>query len=85
MEKKVDIFLIFVLSVLQVQKAISYHLLREAARLFQKRGYMAFTLRELSKRFGVQGGNIYHHFSSKEGILYEIMDDTVTKPSNLFS
>jgi len=25
MEKKVDIFLIFVLNVLQVQKAISYH------------------------------------------------------------
>ena len=31
MEKKVDIFLIFVLNVLQVQKAISYHLLDEVS------------------------------------------------------
>jgi hypothetical protein len=30
MEQKVDIFLIFLLNVLQVQKAISYHLMQAA-------------------------------------------------------
>lgn len=53
-------------------------ILREAARLFRERGYMASNLREIAKRSGVKGGSIYHHFSSKEEILYQIMDDTMT-------
>ena len=38
---------------------------------------MATTLRELAKRCGVRGGSIYYHFSSKEEILYQIMDYTM--------
>lgn len=53
-------------------------ILKEAARLFSEKGYMASTLRELAKRSGVQGGSIYHHFSSKQEILYQIMDYTMT-------
>ena len=53
-------------------------ILREAACLFREKGYMASTLRELAKRSGVQGGSIYHHFSSKQEILYQIMDYTMT-------
>ena len=53
-------------------------ILKEAARLFRKKGFMASTLRELAKRSGVQGGSIYHHFSSKQEILYQIMDFTMT-------
>ena len=36
-EKKVDIFLIFVLNVLQVQKAISYHPQKDAGQPVGKR------------------------------------------------
>jgi TetR/AcrR family transcriptional regulator, cholesterol catabolism regulator len=52
-------------------------ILKEAAHLFREKGYMASTLRELAKRSGVQGGSIYHHFSSKQEILYQIMDSTM--------
>jgi len=48
MEKKVDIFLIFVLNVMQVQKAISYHLISwSAASQFWREPYPGF---DLSKR-----------------------------------
>lgn len=54
-------------------------ILREATRLFREKGYRSSTLRELAKRSGVQGGSIYHHFSSKEEILFEIMNHTMTE------
>jgi TetR/AcrR family transcriptional regulator, cholesterol catabolism regulator len=52
-------------------------ILQEAACLFREKGYMASTLRELAKRSGVQGGSIYYHFTSKQEILYQIMDYTM--------
>ncbi len=53
-------------------------ILREAARLFHEKGYMGTTLRELARCSGVQGGSVYHHFSSKQEILYQIMEYTMT-------
>ncbi|WP_300668885.1 TetR/AcrR family transcriptional regulator [Desulfoluna sp.] len=50
---------------------------REAARLFREKGYSGSTLRELAKRAGVKGGSIYHHFNSKQEILFMIMEDTM--------
>lgn len=52
-------------------------LLKEAARLFRANGYLASNLRELAKRAGIQGGSIYHHFSSKQEILFQLMDNTM--------
>jgi AcrR family transcriptional regulator len=53
-------------------------ILKEAAHLFREKGYSGSTLRELAKRAGVQGGSIYHHFSSKQEILMVIMESTMT-------
>lgn len=53
-------------------------ILKEAARLFREKGYIASNLRELAKRAGIQGGSIYHHFSSKQDILFQLMDNTMT-------
>lgn len=53
-------------------------ILQEAARLFREKGYRSATLRELARRSGVKGGSIYHHFVSKQEILYHIMDQTMT-------
>ncbi|MCP4105267.1 MAG: TetR/AcrR family transcriptional regulator [Desulfobacteraceae bacterium] len=53
-------------------------ILREAARLFREKGYSGTNLRELAKSSGVQGGSIYHHFSSKQEILFQIMEYTMT-------
>jgi len=52
-------------------------ILQEAARLFREKGYRASTLRELARRSGVKGGSIYYHFTSKQEILYRIMDETM--------
>jgi len=53
-------------------------LLKEAARLFREKGYISSSLRELAKRAGIQGGSIYHHFESKQAILFQLMDKTMT-------
>lgn len=51
---------------------------KEAARLFREKGYNGSTLRDLASRAGVQGGSIYHHYSSKQEILFMIMEWTMT-------
>ena len=43
-----------------------------AARLFYERGYASVSTRALAQAVGIQGGSLYHHFSSKEEILYRI-------------
>lgn len=53
-------------------------ILRQAAKIFHERGYTASSLRELAQHCGIQGASIYHHFSSKQDILHEIMDYTMT-------
>jgi len=52
-------------------------ILQEAAHLFREKGYLAANLRELARRAGIQGGSIYHHFASKQEILFELMDHTM--------
>jgi AcrR family transcriptional regulator len=44
-----------------------------AARLFYERGYQGVSTRALAQAAGIQGGSLYHHFSSKEEILYRIV------------
>ena len=53
-------------------------LLKEAAQLFRKKGYLSSSLRELAKRAGIQGGSVYHHFGSKQEILFQVMDNTMS-------
>jgi AcrR family transcriptional regulator len=53
-------------------------ILQEAAHLFREKGYPSANLRELAKRAGIQGGSIYHHFASKQEILFQVMDDTMS-------
>ena len=44
-----------------------------AARLFYERGYPSTSTRALAQAAGIQGGSLYHHFTSKEEILYRIV------------
>jgi len=52
-------------------------ILQEAARLFRERGYLGTNLRHLAARVGIKGGSIYHHFASKQEILFEVMIQTM--------
>ncbi|WP_427004851.1 TetR/AcrR family transcriptional regulator [Pseudarthrobacter sp. H2] len=44
-----------------------------AARLIASRGYSATTVRDIADEAGILSGSLYHHFSSKETILDEIL------------
>ena len=44
-----------------------------AARLIARRGYSATTVRDIADEAGILSGSLYHHFSSKEAILQEIL------------
>ncbi len=46
-----------------------------AARLFALRGYSATTVRDIADEAGILSGSLYHHFSSKEAIIREILED----------
>ncbi|MDK1358718.1 TetR/AcrR family transcriptional regulator [Arthrobacter sp. zg-Y1219] len=48
-------------------------LLAIAAHLIATRGYSATTVRDIADDAGILSGSLYHHFSSKEAILEEIL------------
>lgn len=52
-----------------------------AARFFAERGYAAVGMRDVAEAVGVRGASLYHHFASKEEILYAICL-TVTQEPN---
>jgi AcrR family transcriptional regulator len=44
-----------------------------AAGLFATRGYAQTTVRDIADEAGILSGSLYHHFSSKEAMLEEIL------------
>lgn len=44
-----------------------------AAQMFYGKGYASTTMREIANGAGLLKGSLYHHFSSKEEILFHIM------------
>jgi AcrR family transcriptional regulator len=48
-------------------------LTREAARLFAARGYHGTSIGDLAEGLGVQKASLYHHFASKQELLYATM------------
>jgi TetR/AcrR family transcriptional regulator, cholesterol catabolism regulator len=49
-------------------------ILRTAARLFQQRGYDATSMNDVAAALKFSKGGLYHHFQSKDEILFEIMN-----------
>ncbi|WP_448507392.1 TetR family transcriptional regulator [Mycolicibacterium thermoresistibile] len=52
-----------------------------AAEFFAREGYANVGMRDVAEALGIRGASLYHHFSSKEEILYAICL-TVTKEPN---
>ncbi len=49
-------------------------ILRTAGRLFQQRGYDATSMNDVAGALKLSKGGLYHHFQSKDEILFEIMN-----------
>ncbi|MDF1822922.1 MAG: TetR/AcrR family transcriptional regulator [Alcanivoracaceae bacterium] len=52
-------------------------LLSAAARLFRARGFDRTTVRDIARETGIQSGSLFHHFSSKEDILFTVMMEVI--------
>ncbi|MDO8330175.1 MAG: TetR/AcrR family transcriptional regulator [Fluviicoccus sp.] len=51
--------------------------LRAAAHLFRVQGYSGTTVREIAALVGIQSGSLFHHFRSKEEILFVVMREII--------
>lgn len=49
-------------------------ILRTAARLFQERGYDATSMNDVAAALKLSKGGLYHHFQSKDEILFDLMN-----------
>jgi AcrR family transcriptional regulator len=49
--------------------------LEAAAAVFLERGFEAATTRDIGERAGVLSGSLYHHFETKEEMLFELVRD----------
>ncbi len=54
-----------------------------AARIFAERGYAAVGMRDVAEAVGIRGASLYHHFASKEEILYAICLTVTEEPNAL--
>ena len=52
-------------------------LLRTAAGRFRAQGYAATTVRDIAADLGIQSGSLFHHFRSKDDILFAVMQTVV--------
>lgn len=50
-------------------------LIQIASQLFAERGFLATTIRDIADAAGIQSGSLYHHFTSKESMVEELLDD----------
>lgn len=50
-----------------------------AAKVFQTRGYHAASMQDIADEVGLLKGSLYHHFRSKEELLYLIVKEPITR------
>ena len=51
--------------------------------VMSERGYSATSIQEVADRVGVLKGSLYHYFSSKEDLLYRILDESYQQSTEL--
>jgi AcrR family transcriptional regulator len=54
-------------------------ILREAAALFRRKGFNGASMQDLADAVGVTKSSLYHHFRSKQALLFEILSTTVDR------
>ncbi len=59
-------------------------ILDTATAVFAEKGIVATTVRDISERYGIHSGSLYHHFKSKEEMVAEILVPIVTSQVEVF-
>ena len=50
-----------------------------AAKVFRTKGYHAATVRDIAEEVGLLKGSLYHHFESKEALLYLVVKEPIAQ------
>lgn len=50
------------------------HILNVAARVFADQGFARASMAQVAKDCGISKANIYHYYSSKDALLFDILD-----------
>lgn len=50
-----------------------------AAKVFRTKGYHAATVRDIADEVGILKGSLYHHFESKEALLYLVVKEPIAE------
>lgn len=50
-----------------------------AAKVFRTKGYHAATVRDIADAVGLLKGSLYHHFESKEALLYLVVKEPIAQ------
>jgi AcrR family transcriptional regulator len=58
-------------------------IVQAAARTFARDGYAAVGMRDVAEAVGIRGASLYHHFGSKEEILFAICLTVTQEPNEL--
>ena len=48
---------------------------QKAVELFAIRGFGQVSMRDLAAHLGIHAGSLYHHFESKEALLFEVIEE----------
>lgn len=59
-------------------------ILAAATEVFAEKGIVAATVRDIGERTGILSGSLYHHFSSKEEMIADILVPVVRSQVELF-
>ena len=54
------------------------HILQIAARVFADQGYARASMSHVARECGISKANIYHYYSSKDALLFDILDTHLT-------
>lgn len=51
----------------------------KAAALFAEKGYHGTSIADLARAMDLQKGSLYHYFKSKEDLLFQLLDDYISR------
>ena len=54
-------------------------ILKKVAKLFKGKGYHNTSIKDISQEVGLEGGALYYHIKSKEGVLFEIGENAINQ------